>query len=436
VKVLVMGGERAESIGIILSVVIIVVSPIWKEEPMGRPVSKVTRAPVAGPLAPFAAALRARLRASGYTPLSTVNVMRLMAHLSRWLTANGLGAADLTRGQVERYVAARRAEGRTSGLSPRSLEQILDVLTEAGCLAAEPPAGPVSDDERLLAGFERHLLCERALTSSTAAAYVAYARRFLAGRAGRGVDDLTAAEVTAAVAAEAGVVTASSAQYFVAGLRAFLRFCFLDGLLPADLAGAALAVTGRRRSPLPKGISQAEVRALLASCDRRRLAGRRDYALLVTLLRLGLRASEAAALTLEDIDWRAGEITVHGKGRRDERLPLPAEVGEAIAAYLTRGRPATWRREVFLRGVAPAGPLHRGGVSDIVRRACRRAGIPECGAHRLRHTTACQMAGAGTPLTEIGQVLRHKSLASTANYARVSVTELRKLAQPWPGGAA
>ena len=152
------------------------------------------------------------------------------------------------------------------------------------------------------------------------------------------------------------------------------------------------------------------------------------------LLRLGLRASEAAALTLEDIDWRAGEITVHGKGRRDERLPLPADVGEAIAGYLTRGRPVTGRREVFLRAVAPAGPLSRGGISFIVRRACRRAGIAEVGAHRLRHTAACEMAAAGVPLTEIGQVLRHQSLESTANYARVGVAELRKLARPWPLG--
>ncbi len=403
---------------------------------MGRAVSKVTRAPVTGPLAPFAPALGARLRAFGYTPLTTVNVMRLMAHLSRWLSANGLGAADLTRGQVERYVAARRAEGRTSGLSPRSLDPILGMLTDAGALTPEEPAGPVSEEERLLAAFERHLLCERALTGSTAAAYVAYARRFLAGRAGRRLDGATAADVTGAVLAEAEAVSASSAQYFVVALRAFLRFCFLDGLVEADLAGAALAVTGRRRFPLPRGISRADARALLAACDRRRRTGRRDYAVLMLLLRLGLRAGEAAALTLEDIDWRTGEITVHGKGRRDERLPLPADVGEAIAGYLTRGRPVTGRREVFLRAVAPAGPLSRGGISFIVRRACRRAGVAEVGAHRLRHTAACEMAAAGAPLTEIGQVLRHQSLDSTANYARVGVAELRKLARPWPGGAA
>jgi integrase/recombinase XerD len=401
---------------------------------MGRPASKVSTARVSGPLAPFAPVLRARLWESGYTPLSAEDVMRRVAHLSRWLDASGLGVADLSGEQVERYVAARRAEGRTSGLSSRSLAPVLAVLAAAGALILDAPAAGVSQDERLLAAFERHLLCERALAATTAAAYVTRARRFLAGVAGGGLAGLAAGDVTRAVAAEAAAVSPGSAQYFVAALRAFLRYCFLEGLTGADLTGAALAVTGRRRSPLPQGISPAAARALLACCDRRRPMGRRDYAMLVALLRLGLRASEAAALRLEDIDWRAGEITVHGKGRRDERLPLPADVGEAIAAYLTRGRPATVRREVFLRATAPAGPLGRGGVSSIVRRACRRAGLPPVGAHRLRHTAACQMAEAGAPLTEIGQVLRHRSLGSTANYARVSIAELRKLAQPWPSG--
>ncbi len=401
---------------------------------MGRPTSKVSVVRVTGPLAPFAAGFRARLQESGYTPLSAVNVMRLMAHLSRWLDASGLGVDDLTSEQVERYAAARRAEGHTSARLPRSVAPILAMLAGTGVLAPEAPAAPMSEQEKLLAAFERHLVGERALAASTAAAYVARARRFLEGLAGSGLSSLTGAHITRAVLAETAMVSAGSAQYFVAALRAFLRFCFLEGLVEADLASAALAVTGRRRSPLPKGISRAGAQALLASCDRRCPAGRRDYAVLVMLLRLGLRASEAAALTLEDIDWRAGEITVHGKGRRDERLPLPADVGQAIAAYLIRGRPVTGRREVFLRAVAPAGPLGRGGISFIVRRACRRAGIPPIGAHRLRHTAACEMAEAGVPLTEIGQVLRHKSLASTANYARVSVAELRKLAQPWPSG--
>jgi integrase len=155
---------------------------------------------------------------------------------------------------------------------------------------------------------------------------------------------------------------------------------------------------------------------------------------LAVLLRLGLRASEVARLALDDINWRAGEIVVHGKGGRQDSLPIPWDVGEAIAGYLQRGRPASGRREVFLRALAPAGPLGRGGVSWIVRRACQRAGVPEVGAHRLRHTAAGQMVAAGVPLPEIGQVLRHRSAASTAVYARVDLGALRVLAQPWPGG--
>lgn len=201
-----------------------------------------------------------------------------------------------------------------------------------------------------------------------------------------------------------------------------------------DLSGAALAVTGRRREFLPRGIEPVQARALLSSCDRRTAIGRRDYAVLVVLLRLGLRAGEVARLGLDDLDWRAGELVVRGKGSRLDRLPMPVEVGEAVAAYLQRGRPRSQRREVFLRARAPLGPIAVGTVGSTVRRACRRAGIAEIGPHRLRHTLACQMVSAEVPLVEIGQVLRHKSLQSSAIYARVDLNTLRTLAAAWPGG--
>ena len=191
-----------------------------------------------------------------------------------------------------------------------------------------------------------------------------------------------------------------------------------------------LPVADDRRCP--GGISPTDARALLRACDRRQAAGRRDYAVILTLLRLGLRVSEVASLTLDDIDWRAAELLVHGKGRRDERLPLPVDVGEAVVGYLQRGRPATTSRAVFVRRIAPIGPLGRGGVSFIVRYASVRTGLAPMGAHRLRQTLACQMVRAGVPLPEISQVLRHRSLGSTANYARVDVAALRGLARPWP----
>jgi integrase len=253
---------------------------------------------------------------------------------------------------------------------------------------------------------------------------------------GAGLGGVSASEVTGAVLRKAAAgVSVSATQYFVSALRAFLRFCFVEGLVETDLSAAALVVTGRRRSSLPKAISKADARSLLGACDRRAALGRRDYAVIIVLLRLGLRRGEVARLTLDDIDWRAGELVVAGKGGRVDRLPLPGDVGEAIAAYLRRGRPASDRRELFLRARAPFEPIAAGTVSSTVRRACRRAGIAEVGSHRLRHTTACEMVAANVPLPAVGQVLRHRSLQSTAIYARVDLNQLRQLAQPWPGGA-
>ncbi|MBA2471945.1 MAG: tyrosine-type recombinase/integrase [Pseudonocardiales bacterium] len=400
---------------------------------MGRASSKVSKVVVAGPLAPFAEGIKARLEELGYTPLSAVTSMRLMVHVSRWLDAHGMTAADLTSERVEQYLRERRAAGYARSLSPRSLAVLLGLLGSMGVLVAEEPARCCSESEALLASFRDYLLGERALASSTALAYVLRARRFLAGRDPEvGLAGLTAADVSGAVLGEASAGSVGSTQFFVVALRAFLRFCFIQGLVPADLSAAALTMTGRRRPGLPKGISRAEAMALLGSCDRRRSAGLRDYAVLVILLRLGLRAGEVAALTLDDLEWRAGELVVHGKGHRVDRLPLPADVGEAITAYLRRGRPRTTRREVFLRTVAPIAPLTRRGVSLIVRSACLRAGVAPVGAHRLRHTLACDMVRAGVPLPEISQVLRHRSLVSTAIYARADVDQLRMLAQPWP----
>lgn len=396
--------------------------------------SRVSGVVLSGPLAPFCGAFRLELGARGYTPRSVVPQVRQVVRFSRWLEGQALTAVEVDEGRVEEFLAAQRATGRyTSQWSRVGLLCLLQVLREQGAAAPCSPTTSGSATEVLLGSFERYLLDERALAEGTVVGYVAHARRFLDWLSPQELGSLTAAEVTAAVLAQTGHGWAvSTVQNFVAGLRAFLRFCFLQGLLDSDLSEAALAVTGRRRSALPQAISAAQGRALLASCDRRTALGRRDYAIIISLLRLGLRRSELAAVTLEDLDWRAGEIAIRGKGGRAERLPLPAEVGAAIAGYLSRGRPPSPRREVFLRARAPFTPIDAGTVSSTVRRACRRAGIASMGAHRLRHTLACQMVAAGVPLIRVGQVLRHKSLQSTAIYARVDVEGLRALAVPWP----
>ena len=393
-----------------------------------------------GPLAPFSDAYAAELRGRGYTPLTTVNQLRQVGRLSRWLEASGLSAADLSGERVEEFLDWQRAGGRhRSEWSRPGLVCLLDVLRRLGVLAAEGLASSSSPTDLLLASFERYLLTERGLAAGTVGGYVTHAGWFLDGLApGCELGELSAGEVTGAVLVKAASgVSVSATQYFVSALRAFLRFCFVEGLVAADLSPAALLVRGRRRSSLPRGISRTDAQALLGACDRRSALGRRDYALIVMLLRLGLRRGELAALTLDDVDWRAGELVVRGKGGREDRLPLPVDVGEALAAYLRRGRPTSGRREVFLRARAPYGPIASGTVSSTVRRACRRAGVPEVGSHRLRHTIACEMVSAHVPLERIGQVLRHRSLQSTAIYARVDLDQLRLLAAAWPkdGGA-
>lgn len=396
--------------------------------------SRLSGVVVTGALGPYCDAYRLELSARGYTARSVVPQLRQVGRVSRWLQSQGLTVAQLDEHQVDEFLAVQRAQGRHRSQWSRSgLLCLLEVLREQGVAGVCVPPPAASDVEVLLGSFERYLLDERGLANGTVCGYVAHARRFLSGLAGGELHELDASQVTTAVLRQVdrgGSV--SGAQNFVAGLRAFLRYCFLEGLLGTDLSGAALAVTGRRRSPLPQGISHAQARALLASCDRRTALGGRDYAIILSLLRLGLRRGELAAVTLDDLDWRAGEVLIRGKGGRTDRLPLPADVGAGIARYLSRGRPPSGYREVFLRARAPFTPIDAATVSSTVRRACRRAGITSMGAHRLRHTLACQMVAAGVPLAQIGQVLRHQSLQSTAIYARVDVERLRGLAAPWP----
>lgn len=284
--------------------------------------------------------------------------------------------------------------------------------------------------EVLLDGFAGHLRRERGVTALTVEAYVSDVRRFLADRDVSDLSGLTAAEVSNAVLGQLAGRSPATVRRYGCALRSFLRYCHLVGLIERDLSAAALPVSGRRRSLLPQGISPTQTQALLGACDRRRAVGRRDYAVIVLILRLGLRASEVATLRLDDLDWRAGQLTVHGKGGRLDQLLLPVDVGEAIAAYLRRGRPRrAIVREVFLQLRPPHVALARGGVTAIVASAARRAGLGVVRAHRLRHTAATDMLRAGAPLAEVGQVLRHRSPGS---YARVDVERLRTIARPWP----
>jgi integrase/recombinase XerD len=221
----------------------------------------------------------------------------------------------------------------------------------------------------------------------------------------------------------------------VAALRSFLRYLHVAGLIAMPLQWAVPCVADLRDRSLPRGLEPAVVKRLLSSCDRRRTVGRRDYAILLLLSRLGLRAGEVAALTLEDIDWHSGELLVAGKGGRYDVLPLPVDVGGAIVSYLRR-RPRIGDRALFVRVTAPAGALRTSAVSAVVREACSRARVPSAGSRALRHTAATEMLRHGASLPEIGEVLRHREQKTTAIYAKVDRRMLRRLARPWPEGGA
>jgi integrase len=201
------------------------------------------------------------------------------------------------------------------------------------------------------------------------------------------------------------------------------------------LAAAVPALANRRLAGLPKAITPEEVQKLLQSCDRRTPVGRRDYAAVLLMVRLGLRAGEVAGLRLEDLDWTHGELVIRGKPRRQDRLPLPRDLGEAIVAYLKHGRPRSKYREIFLRVRAPHRPAGRPAVTSLVRAAGKRAGLDAVSAHRLRHTAATQMLRKGASLSEVAHVLRHRHIDTTAIYAKVDHRRLRSLGRAWPGGA-
>lgn len=294
--------------------------------------------------------------------------------------------------------------------------------------------GCVQPDVALLTEFRGWLDRERGLSAESVRCYSGQAGAFLAGTGGAGaVGSLDAGRVTAFMVDWSRDRNSWSAKAMVTSLRAFLRFAHATGKTTVPLAGAVPAVASWKGSELPRGLKAAEIERLLAGCDRGTAIGLRDYAILSLLARLGLRGAEAAGLQLGDIDWRAGEIAVTGKGSRSERLPLPAPAGEAIAAWLERGRPECESRAVFVTMRRPYRQVTPSAVRAVMGYACDRAGMERRGSHRFRHALATEMLRAGASLPEVGQVLRHRSMLSTSVYAKVDQDALRPLARPWPG---
>ena len=390
----------------------------------------------AGPLAPLSGELRGEFARLGYATSSATVQLQLVAHLSRWLQAEGLGTEDLTGPVIERFLATRRRD-YSNLYSMQALEPLLAYLRRVGA-APEPVAPePCSGGERLLARFGEYLSVERGLTAPVVRAYQHWVRPFVE----QVVDveesdlrDLGAVDVQRFLVANLPRLSCKSAQMTACALRSFLGFCYVEGIVKASLTAAIPAVAHRRLTGLPEGLTVEQVDSLLDACDRGTPTGRRDYAVIVCLHRLGLRCAETTGLSLDDIDWETGTLIIHGKGGRTDRLPLPVDVGQALVDYLRHGRPDTSSRAVFVRACAPFTVMAPSSLSCIVARAARRVGMGTVHAHRLRHTAATRALNAGASLEEVAQLLRHAGTATTMIYAKTDLNRLAVLARPWPTG--
>jgi site-specific recombinase XerD len=391
-------------------------------------------------LARYAPGFEQELGRRGYAANSVRGRLKQFDDLSRWLERRGLAPGELTSERVDLFLRERRAAGSASWVSPRSMSLPLGYLRSVGAMPPPPAAtvveGPV---DRLLSDYHRYLVSERGCTEGTFARCEPDVRLLLSEwveQNGSAFRHLSAADVSRPLTRECSRRSVAGARRLMSVTRSLLRYLHVVGAIDTSLVAAVPSVADLRDRTLPKGLEPATVARLLSSCDRRRAVGRRDYAMLLLMARLGLRAGEVAALQLDDLDWHQGEVLVRGKGRRYERLPLPGDVGTALAAYLRHSRPACADRAVFLRVIAPAGALTAQAVNAVVRDACRRAGVPRVGPHSLRHTAATEMLRSGASLPQVAEVLRHRHLTTTVIYAKVDRAALRELAQPWPGGAA
>jgi len=391
-----------------------------------------------GRLGPFVEDYRAWLFAREYTPGTTRGMLRVLGQLGRWMSEQGLEPGQVDAAAIDAFRASRRARGQRRVPSLRAMHPLVSFLCEAGVMAPDDGSQQLTPLERFVAEYRRWLVGERALAEPTVIRYERLARRFMAGRVSAAgeldVAGLTGADVSAFLLQECSRVSVASAKGRTAELRSLLRFLYLRGFTDIALADSVPSVAGWRNTEIPATMPRADVQRLLGSCDRSTLGGARNYAIMLLLARLGLRSIEVARMELEDLDWRAGELVVRGKARRQDRLPLPADVGEALAGYLSlRGKRPS--RHVFLTVKAPTRPIRADLVGDVVQRACLRAGIAHVGAHRLRHTFASELLRHGATIVDISQLLRHSDLATTAGYAKVDLDRLRQVARPWPGAS-
>ena len=390
------------------------------------------------PLASYLDTYLKRIEQEGFLPSSVPMQMYAIARFSNWLPTGQVDLHQVDEATVERFLHRDLDVVHSAESAP--LRRFLVMLREIGVTAAKPPE-PRNYQQRFVDEYRRYLLGERGFAESSLRNYVPFAEQLLCSRFGQSdmnLSELTAMDVTKFVQDRVRQLNSGRAKLLVTALRSFLRYLRHQGEISIDLAGCVPAVAVWSLSTLPKFLPAGTVQRILDHCKRDTPDGKRNYAILLLLARLGLRACEIVSLSLDDIDWDNGRVTIRCKGGRWAQLPLPADVGEAIAIYLRSGRPRCVCRHVFLRHRAPIhGFSHSITVSTIVRRALIRTGIESArkGAHLFRHTLATDLLRNGASLDEIGELLRHRSPNTTALYAKVDLIALRTLALPWPGGA-
>jgi integrase/recombinase XerD len=395
-----------------------------------------------GPIAPHIGPFAYFISAQGYAPSSTHRQVRLAACFSRWLNQQRVELHRVSADHAKRYLRYRARRVRPCRGDAAALRHLFAFLRSEALIPAKKVENPhLTPVERCTQAYEQHLREARALADTTILNYVPFIHRFLKGRFGAGPVDLArlcARDVVRFVQRQAPRFHGKRAKLMTSALRSFLTYARFRGEVALDLAAAVPAVANWSMPSIPRAISADQVQQLLASIDRHTAIGRRDYAILLLLARLGLRSGEVALLELDDIDWHAGTLSVRGKGGSHNEFPLPLEVGEAITAYLCNGRPASTSRRVFLRARSPVrGFEGASGVGSVVRHSLQHAGInaPTWGAHQFRHGLATELLRQGASLDEIGEVLGHRHPQTTKIYTKVDLEALRALALPWPGGA-
>lgn len=396
--------------------------------------------PPEGPLAGYIGSFADSLGALGYAAGSIRRQVRIGACFSQWLGQRAVTPQGITLVDLTRYLRYRARRCRPCLGDAAALMHLVDFLRREGVISPERVA--VHEQASIaccIDAYEVYLREGRALATATIVNYVPFVRDFLKhcfGTKPVDLSSLNATDVLRFVQRQAPRLHRKRAKLMTTALRSFLSYARYCGQVDVDLAAVVPVVPNWSMTTIPRAISADKVRQLLASIDRGTGTGRRDYAILLLLARLGLRSGEVASLKLEDIDWEAGQLSVHGKSGRRNELPLATEVGKAIAAYLKNGRPRSTSRCVFLRARAPLrGFQGASGIGSIVRHSLQRCGIdtPSMGAHQFRHGLATEMLRQGASLGEIGDVLGHRHLQTTSIYTKVDIEALRGLALPWPG---